>query len=260
MAEFFSRMNDEYAQKHFPGGSVFANALKTVKRRGIAGIFFFVLFFAAAMYGVIWGIGRTIDFASNGKNDMIGVGIGISVVLGLIALGCFFVLRFMIKGVRQGVGDYIASSAKCSQLSVSEIEEFDRQAFASDCYILKLTAGLDRALSNATNSDGLLTRDYIYLADTAQTVMRVDSLKACFFTDYTYYVTVGNRSKKIHNLAICLLASNGVSVLSDTTEKAGQALMEILKERNGTIDTNEGSVVPEGREFDDYKKRVLETS
>ena len=119
-----------------------------------------------------------------------------------------------------------------------------------------MTEGLDRALSNATNQDGLLTRDYIYLADPAQTVIRVDSLKACCFSDYTYYIRTGKRHKKIHCLAIYLLASNGVSVLSDTTEKAGQALMSILLERNGSINTNGGKVLPES-EVDDYKTRLL---
>lgn len=111
-------------------------------------------------------------------------------------------------------------------------------------------------LSNATNKDGLLTRDYIYLADPAQTVMRVDSLKACCFSDYTYYIDTGKHHKKIHCLAICLIAPGGVSVLSDTTEEAGRALMDLLKQRNNAIDTNEGRVLPEN-ELDSYKKRML---
>lgn len=174
----------------------------------------------------------------------------------MVILVCLIVLFILIKNSLQKQEDYIASSAKHSKLPVSEIETFERQATASDCYILKLTSGLDRVLSNGTNKDGLLTRDYIYLADPAQTVMRVDSLKACCFSDYTYYIDTGKHHKKIHCLAICLIASNGVSVLSDTTEEAGQALMAILKERNGAIDTNDGNVLPEG-ELDGYKKKVL---
>lgn len=257
MADYFSKMNEDYVQKNFPGGSVFEGAKKTLKRRGFGGIFFFFLFFAGAMWGLVWSIGRTIEFISGGKNDMLGIGIGISIFFGLIALGCFFVLRLMIKEIRKNREDYIAGSAKSSKLPESEIEAFERQAIASDCYILKLTAGLDRALSNSTNKDGLLTRDYIYLADPAQTVIRVDALKACCFSDYTYYINTGKSHKKIHCLAICLIASNGVSVRSDTTEKAGQALMALLKERNSEIDTNKGKVVAEGA-LDDYKKRILE--
>lgn len=256
MTDYFLKMNEDYIQKHFPDGSVFKGAMKTVKRGSAIGLVLFGLFFAGALYGLVWGIRRTLQFMSDGEDDMLSVGIVICGFFGVVVLICLIILFFLIKGMRQKQDDYIASSAKNSKLPVSEIETFERQAVASDCYILKLTAGLDRVLSNATNKDGLLTRDYIYLADPAQTVMRVDSLKACCFGDYTYYINTGKRNKKIHSLAIFLIASNGVSVLSDTTEEAGQALMALLKQRNSTIDTNEGKVLPESA-FDSYKNRVL---
>ena len=85
----------------------------------------------------------------------------------------------------------------------------------------------------------------------------MDSLKACSFSDYTYFVNVGKRQKTVHCLAVYLLASNGVSVLSDTTRKAGEALMALLQERVSGIDTNGGRVLSEGREMDDYTKRIL---
>lgn len=185
MADFFSRMNEEYVQKHFPDGSVLEGARKTVKRRSAGGLLLFGIFFAAALCGLVWGIGRTREFMADGQDDMLSVGIVICGFFGVVALVCFIALFFLIKGSRQKRDDYVASAAKHSKLPVSEIEAFERQALASDCYILKLTAGLDRMLSNATNKDGLLTRDYIYLADPAQTVMRVDSLRACSFCDYT---------------------------------------------------------------------------
>ncbi len=242
MADYFQKMDEDYVKKHFPEGSVFKSVEKTFKKRSWVGIFFFGLFFAAAVYGTIWSVGTAI--AEGG-----GYGIMLGIFCGLIALGCFFVLRLVIKTSRQGVDGYRANSAKASGLPISEIEAFDRQALEGDCFLLKL---------NNVMKEGLLTEDYLYPGDTAQTVMRVDSLKACCFTDYTYYMSVGGKHKKIHNLAICLIASNGVSVRVDTTEKAGKALMEILKERNGGIDTNDGKVLPEGREFDDYYKRILE--
>lgn len=257
MTDFFTKMNREYAQKHFPDGSVFTGAAKTLKRRGIAGIIMIGLFVAAGLWGLVWSVGRTFEYISQGKDDMLGVSIFICVFFGAVTLGFGALLIYMLKAVGKKRSDYIEDSAKHSQLSKLEIEAFEQQALEPDCCILKLTAGLDRALSNATNKDGLLTRDYIYLADPAQTVMRVDSLRSCCFSDYTYYVNVGNRTKKVHDLAIYLLASNGVSVRSDVTEKAGQALMELLLERNGSIDTNGGQVLPEG-DVDDYKKRMLE--
>lgn len=256
MTNSFANMNEEYVRKHFPNGSVFDGAVKTVKRTTIIAIFCFSVFLAGALAGLFWAVGRTMELMAEGQDDMLDVCLVICGFLGLVVLVCVVILFFMIRALRKDRGDYIKTSAKNSKLPVSEIETFEQQAVAPDCLILKLTAGLDRLLSNATNKDGLLTRDYIYLADPSQKVLRVDALRACCFTDYTYYVNTGKHSKKIHCLAICLIASNGVSVISDTTEKAGEALIALLKERNHAIDTNNGKVVPEGA-IDDYKKMVL---
>ena len=259
MSDYFSKMNEDYVQKHFPTGSVFANAAKTVKRRSMAALVFFLVFLAGGLCGPAWGIGRTMEFMSEGQDGVLSVGINICVFFGMIVLVSLILVCVLFK-VSKKCGGCIADSAKHSKLPESEIEAFERQATASDCYVLELTAGLDRALSNAANKDGLLTRDYIYLADPARTVIRVDALRACCLADYTYYISTGKCSTKIHCLAIYLLASNGVSVLSDTTEEAGQALMALLKKRNGAIDTNVGKVLPESA-FDDYKKsaQVLST-
>lgn len=51
-AEFFERMNEDYAKKHFPSGSVFESAAQTVKRRSISGIFFVGVFFLGAVAGL----------------------------------------------------------------------------------------------------------------------------------------------------------------------------------------------------------------
>ncbi len=256
MQDYFKRMDEEYVKKHFPDGSVLQGAMQTIKKRSISGIIFISIFFAGAVYGLVWSIGRTLEFLADGQDDMLDVCIAICVFFALVALVLLICMIITIKRSGKNHNDYIADSMKNSRLPRNEIEEFERQAVASDCYILKLTAGLDRALSNATNKDGLLTRDYIYLADLGQTVIRIADLRACSFSEYTYYVDVGTRRKKIHNLTICLIASNGVSVSSDTTEKAGQALMAILKERNNTIDTNNGKVLSEDA-FNAYRNRVL---
>ena len=253
MADFFAKMNEDYAQKHFPDGSVFESAAKTLKRRSMAVAIVIGIFAIASLWGLAWSAGRALELRASGQDDMLDVSIFICSFFGVMALVSLALLFFMIKASRQKRGDYIASAAKHSKLPESEIENFERQALSSDCYILRLTEGLDRALSNASNKDGLLTRDYIYLADPAQTVLRVDSLKACCFSSYTYSINTGNYHQKISCLAIYLLSSNGASILSDTTEKAGQALMALLQERNGAIDINQGKVLPEDG-VDSYRR------
>ncbi len=254
MTEYFTKMNEDYARKHFPDGSVFEKTKKVVKRTSIFSTVFITVFAVASLWGLVWSVGRALELKAEGRDDMMGISMGICGFFGVVFLAFLVILWFIIKQIRKKREDYIAGSAKRSKLPEREIEEFERQVLAPDCYILRLTEGLERVLSNG---DGFLTRDYIYLANPSQTVIRVDSLKACSFSDYTYFVNVGKRQKTVHCLAVYLLASNGVSVLSDTTRKAGEALMALLQERVSGIDTNGGRVLSEGREMDDYTKRIL---
>ena len=256
MADFFQKMNEGYAKKHFPTGSVFENASRTLKSRCIASFIAIGIWEAGCLAGLVWGIRRTLEFIADGDKDMLGIGIGVCVFFAVMMLLFGVVLYFTIRTIRKKREDYVRLAAKNSQLPENEIEAFDRQALAPDTCILKLTAGLDRILSNATNKDGLLTRDYIYLANPSLTVMKVKDLRACCFHDYTYYANTGKHSKKIHCLAILLISSNGVTDSSVVTEKAGKALMTLLKERNDAIDTNDGKVVSEGA-LDAYKKKIF---
>ena len=128
MTDFFEKMTEDYAQKHFPDGTVFASALKTVKRRGIGGFIFFGLFLAASLYGLVWAIGRTLELMAGGEEDMLSVSIVICGFFGVVILVCLIVLFILIKNSLQKQEDYIASSAKHSKLPVSEIETFERQA------------------------------------------------------------------------------------------------------------------------------------
>lgn len=253
MTEFFEKMNEGYKQKNFPNGSIFGKVGKNVKRNGIIAIaIFFGPIFLASAYGCFWSLRRTLEMMAAGEDEL-GFGIGMSVFLGIVALLFLLIIIYFLKAGNKKAEDYITSSAKNSELPESEIRCFEQQVFASDCYILKLTAGLDRVLSNNTNKDGLLTRDYIYLADPRQTVIRIEDLKACCFEEYIYYVN----NKRIRNLAIRLIASNGVTVRSDSTQEAGVALMEVLTGRNGAVDTNGGRVLQEGKQVDEYFKKVL---
>ncbi|MCI9164244.1 MAG: hypothetical protein HFG59_13535 [Lachnospiraceae bacterium] len=259
MAGFFQQMDEKYAKKHFPTGSVFGTVDKVLKRNNFAFLIIAGFMIAGCLAGLFWSIGRTLEMVAEGNRDALGIGIGFGCFWAVLVLLLGISFYFNVRNLAKKKEDYIRLSAKYSKLPEKEIEDFDRQAMASDTYILKLTAGLDRLLSSATNKDGLLTRDYIYLASPSQAVMRVKDLKACCFNDYTYYINTGKRSKKIHCLAVTLVSSNGNGVIdtSDTTEEAGRALMALLKERNEAIDTNDGRVLPE-EALSDYIKKILE--
>lgn len=252
MTEFFKKMNEDYKRKTFPDGSVFKKASKNLKLSLIIVTVFLVApIFLGSTWGLISSIKRTIELVLAGEADL-GFDIGVCIFLAVVALIFLLILRVCIKSYKKQ-DNYIAKSAESSKLPESDIRTFEQQAFAPDCYILKLAGGLDRVLSNNIIKDGLLTRDYIYIPNPAQAIFRISDLKACSFELNSYYVN----NKKIKVLLLRLIASNGVMATTDTTEEAGRALMQMLKERNDAIDTNNGNVLAEGKEVDNYCKRIL---
>ena len=65
--------------------------------------------------------------------------------------------------------------------------------------------------------------------------------------------------RKVYNVTFRLIASNGVTVRCKCSKEAGSIFfIQTLAERNSTIDTNEGNILPEG-EFDEYYKKIMET-
>lgn len=253
MAEFFERMNEAYKEKNFPNASILAKVGKNVKRNGIIAIvLLFGPIFLASTYGFFWAIGRTMELMAEGSEHT-SFSIGICVFLGIVALLFLLFIVLTLRAGNKKPEAYYARSAKNSKLSENEIKNFEQQAFASDCYILKMTDGLDRVLSNNPHKDGFLTRDYVYLSDPWLTVFRIEDLRICCFEDSTYYLN----NKKVHCLKIRLTASNGVTTLADTTKEAGLELMKLLTERNSVVDNFGGNVLKEGA-YEEFCKRVLE--
>ena len=78
MTNSFANMNEEYVRKHFPNGSVFDGAVKTVKRTTIIAIFCFSVFLAGALAGLFWAVGRTMELMAEGRDDLRIPGTGCS--------------------------------------------------------------------------------------------------------------------------------------------------------------------------------------
>lgn len=255
MTEFFEHMNDDYARKHFTNGSFFGGAIRTAKRNSVAIFIFFVPLFLACLYGLIWSIGRYLELASQGQDDMKGVSIVICAFFAIFILILGFTIIMVARSVFAGRKVWIKKAAKRSKISQSDIERFEQQVSSSDTYILKLTAGLDRALASSITRDGLLTRDYVYIADSAITIFRVDGLRAAVFVDNTYSVGDLKHPKTIHNLSLALISENGAAAFADVTRKAGEALMELLKSRNNSIETKDGKLLS-AKEYDELYKSI----
>lgn len=257
MSQYFENMNESYIEKHYPNRSVFEAVAKSTKKIGIGVYLFFGIVLAGSLAGLVWTINLVSTYKQSGDAEMVEVGMIISIVFGVFALIAAFVIILTILRGKKGAEDWAQKSAKNSQLSESDIHEFERQAMASDSYILKLLNGVDKVMYGG--KDGILTRDFIYLADTNLTVIRGNDLLSACLVDKVIYTGDTNHRTPVHFLFIQLLSKNGAEALGEVSTESGAALIELLLQRYPTINTNEGRVLTE-KQYDNYKKSELATS
>lgn len=253
MESSFAPMSEEYRNKRYPEGSVFSAYHKASKKGGAFIYIFMGIFF------ILFGVGTVvctivlIESIMAGENDMIGPGIFAVCFFLVIAAVCLFSIIITRKRAIGGVEGIVKSSAKNSACDESEIREFERQAMASDSRILALTAGYKAALNG--QRDGILTRDYIFLADNQNIVMKFSDIVGAFLVHRVIYINVNNKSKRIDSLTISLVSNKNVQTFVDASAEKGSELLSILLGKNPQIETRGGSVIEE-KEFDKYCKAL----
>ena len=157
---YLESMNEEYKQKHYPEGSVFKAHKKAMKgvNAGL-GLFFMGAFLAGSIAGLVWSVNRTLEIIRDKEENMLGVGIGISVFFLLLVAVFGVAVFFITKDIRKTVDDWIRVAAKAGGLEEQEIREFDKQAMGSDSLILNHLGKLKSFTTGQKR--GILTRDYI---------------------------------------------------------------------------------------------------
>lgn len=245
----FERMNDAYREKKYPGGSVFER--NTGKNRTNSIILLVILAIVAAALGA--GLFYFIDLIryhlSEGHSEEVGVGymfVGIfAVLLALCVLG----LVFCVKNMRKGVDAIMAASAKASGLTVEDIRAFDQQALQSDSYILKLKNAVSAAMAN--QSDGILTRDYLWLGDFSNRIMRRGDIAGACLYQWSYYV----KRKRIWVLSVSVVNRQGLEISAEVSPESGAALLGLLHRAQPEIRIAP-EVLREGRSYDDWRAAV----
>ena len=101
MTEYFTKMNEDYARKHFPDGSVFEKTKKVVKRTSIFSTVFITVFAVASLWGLVWSVGRALELKAEGRDDMMGISMGICGFFGVVFLAFLVILWFIIKQIRK---------------------------------------------------------------------------------------------------------------------------------------------------------------
>lgn len=254
MKSYFVPMSEEYRNKHYPDNSVFSAIFKLSKKGSIFSFIFFTLFFFVFAAGTIMCTIVLIETVMAGENDMIGPGIFAVCFFLVMSVACVLPIVLTKKRAAGGVEGLIKKSAKNSACEESEIREFERQAMASDSFILALTAKYKAALNG--QRDGILTRDYIFLADNLNIVLRYSDIVGAFLVHRVIHINVNNKSKQIDSLTISLVSNKNVQTFVDTSAEAGTELLSILLEKNAQIETNGGKVMQE-KEFDTYCKEMV---
>ncbi len=252
MQTYFEKMNESYIDKHYPERSVFSSINKSGQKNGIAVYVFFGIFTLISGAAMIWSIMNLAELMKEGESDMLASGLIVIGVCFLFFAVSLFVIILTAKRNRAGVEGLIKKSAKNSGCSESEIREFERQAMASDSYILKLM-GTAKAVM-AGSRDGVLTRDFIYLDNVKHIIMKRSDIIGALLVQRTYYISVGNSRKAVNYLTATLMSNKGIEASAEVSIEAGKALLDMLKEENSRIDVNDFNVMNE-KEYTKYCKK-----
>ena len=243
----FERMSQEYRDKKYPQGSVFVKSTGKNRTNSLVLIVMLVIVAAALAAGLFYFFDLIAYHTAAGNSDQVTVGyVFVAVFAALLAL-CALGLVFSVKNLRRGVGAIIAASARASGLSEGEVRAFDQQAFRPDSYILKLKNAVSAAMANQT--DGILTRDYLWLGDAANQIMRRSDMAGACLYQWSYYV----QRKKVWCLSVSVANRQGLVISAETAQERGQALLALLKAAHPDLQVAPG-VLREGTEYDQWRQ------
>lgn len=249
MEMYFDKMSESYRDKHYPKGSVLEKSSVESKRGAV--VLTVMIALLAAMLGVAlyFEISMIQYYMGLGDSESIKVGAVILAITGLLFLLCILGIVFCIKSFRNGVETTIRKSAKISGLSENDIREFDRQAMQSDSYILKFKNKVAAAV--AGQKDGILTRDYLWMGDAANIIIkREDIVGACFYK-WHYYAG----KKRVWNQSVVVLNRHNIAPSAEATRESGLALMELLAAAHPDIHV-EKKLLDEGKEYDNWRTEL----
>lgn len=245
----FERMSDTYRAKRFPKGSVFEKSAEKNRKSSIILIILLAGLAAALGAGIFYFLSLTQYHKEAGHSDQITIGLVFTGIFVVLFLLCVLGIVVLVRGLGKGADAVIRSSARACGLSEEQLREFDRQAMQSDCRILKLKGTVSAAL--AGQDDGLLTRDYLWLGDLRNCVLRREDLAGACLYEWSYYAG----KKKIHCLSVSVVNREKLAVTAEASAERGRAFLALLKEYQPAIRIAEG-VVREGAEYDRWQETV----
>ena len=250
MREFVKEMDEEYRSKRFPTGSFFEKAAQESRRSNLI-----LAVMAGAVSALLLGLivfltSLTRTRMAEGNSDALTIGLIFIGVTALLLALCVFGLVVAIRHIRDGANEVIKSSAKISGLTEADVREFDRQAMQIGSFVLSLTGKVSAAM--AGQKEGILTRDYIWLGDSRNCVLKREDIAAAGLYHYYYYVN----KKRVCSLNLALLSRKDVMAVAEVREEAGRELLELLSQAHPAIQVYDG-ILEEGKQFDQWRETSL---
>ncbi|MDE5698263.1 MAG: hypothetical protein K2I96_12780 [Lachnospiraceae bacterium] len=240
MEKYLPVMSADYKSKHYAKG-VFAAIRKKTAKISVGIYIFFGIVLLGGAYGTYWARGRIEDYRLEGQDDLISAGyvvMGVFAFFAVVALACIVIT--IIRHAR-GTNKWKETCAKNNGYTVRDMDEFERQTLDMECRVVKLL-GTAEALANG-QSDGILTKDYIYLADAHHSVLKISDLTAACIVKQTVSVDSMPVHKKLDYLTVMLLSRNGSRAIAECSKESGTALITFLKRKCPGIYTADGNVI-----------------
>ncbi len=253
MSEYIKEMDEAYRSKHYPQGSFFEKAAQENKRGNITLAVMSALVSALLVGVIVFLVSLTLARMKEGNEDALSIGLLFIAIVALLLALCLFGLVFAIRHIKDGAAKVIKSSAKQSGLDEADIREFDRQAMQTGSYVLALAGKVSAAMSG--QKEGILTRDYLWLGDRANTILKREDIVGASLYHWYYYVN----KKRVSSLNLAVLSRNNVMAGVETREESGKELMKLLRETHPSIQIHEG-VLEEGKQFDQWREELTKTA
>ncbi len=246
MENYLPLMTEDYKRKHY-AREVFASIRKKTAKISFGIYIFFGIVLCGCAFGLFWAMGLVENYRLSGQEDMVGTGYFIAGFFGVLAFIALASMIITIVRHARGTGGWKKNCAKQSGYTVSDMEEFERQTMDTECRVIRL---LDTAKALAAGqSDGILTKDYIYLADAHHMILKLSDLSAACIVRQRVAVGDVTVRKSFEYLTVMLLGKNGNRAIAECSEESGTVLVNFLKQRFPGIYTADGKVVS-AEEFD----------
>lgn len=236
MTTGFKQLTNEYKQKHYPEG-YFAKLAK-----GSGGIVLVICGVVVGLLGMCPG-GVVLDHLTGEMEDYsagsdTGLLIFFSVVaLVLLAIGILIIV-FGVKRMRMGKEQWMEKCVKASDYPMEIVEEFDSQFMRTDAMLFQLDP------SGLTN---VLTTDYILYGNLlGPCLIKLEDIVGVYLVCLPDTITVGNRVKKIMTLNVAVFSNHKTWFVLPAKEKPAHQLIDLIAERNSSIDTAGRRVLDEG--------------